>query len=99
MKQEQLIKVLERGVEGGLLVGLTFDDVREFKFTVKLTDKAYKIDWWCNICHLTTECGAYIPFASFEISGTWPNHHKTNLQFEYNGNICVIIPIEEYPDK
>ena len=96
MKQKQLIHILEGGVNNGLLVGVTFDDLREFEFTVKMTGKKYKVTWWVNICYLTTECGTYIPFHSLEISGTWPNHFKSNLQLEYNKQKCAIIPIEKY---
>lgn len=99
MEQERLIAVLEKGVDDGLLVGVTFDDVRAFEFTVKLTGKKYKITWWVNICYLTTECGLYMPFNSVEISGTWPNHFKNNLQFTYHKDKCAIVPIEEYPAK
>ena len=96
MKQEQLIKVLESGVNAGFLVGVTFDEIRKFEFIIKLTGKKYKVEWWVNICYLTTECGVYIPFHSVEISGTWPNHAKNNLQFQYNKDKCAIIPIEKY---
>ena len=96
MKQEELIKILESGVDDGFIVGLTFDENRTFKFTVKLTDKEYILDWWCNICYLTTECGVYIPFDFIEIEGTWPNKYKNNIQLEYCGNQCAIIPVEEY---
>ena len=98
MKQEELIAILERGVNFGLLVGVTFGDIRSFEFTVKLTGKTYKIEWWINICYLTTECGTYIPFDSIEISGTWPNHFKNNLQLQYHGNKCAIIPLEKYEE-
>lgn len=96
MKQERLLQVLNFAVEKGFISNLAFDEVRKFEFKVSLTTCYYKIEWWCNICYLTTACGAYIPFHNVEISGTWPNHHKTNLQFEYNGNKCVIVPVEKY---
>ena len=96
MKQEQLIKLLEVGVDDGLLVGVTFDEIRKFEFTVKLTGKKYKIEWWVNICYLTTECGLYMSFSSVEISGTWPNHFKNNLQFTYGKDKRAIITVEVY---
>lgn len=92
-----LHKLLLSGVERGLLRDLKEFDVRQFEFTISLTGKKYKITWWVNICYLTTECGLYMPFHSIEISGTWPNHYKNNLQFTYHKDKCAIIPIEEYP--
>ena len=96
MKQKQLSKILENGVDRGLLVGVKFDDVREFEFTIKLTGNSYKITWWVNICYLTTSCGLYMPFDTVEISGTWPNHFKNNLQFTYKKDKCAILPVEMY---
>jgi hypothetical protein len=55
-----------------------------------------KIIWYTN--------GAYIyhneiiiPFQAVEVSGTWPNKAKANLQFDNSyGEKCCIIPIEYY---
>ena len=67
MNIEQLTKILELGVEKGLLSWMKFSEPRDFNFFVDLSDKSYKIKWWCNICYLTTECGTYIPFLDLEM--------------------------------
>jgi hypothetical protein len=52
------------------------------------------IEWWVNQSYVDI-LGCKIPFKHIEISGTWPNRYKTNMQF-YNGteSPCLIIPIE-----
>lgn len=57
----------------------------------------YKIEWYCNYSSLF--CGEMLViFDNFRISGTWPHHFKNNIQFYRNGEICAVIPIEEYPN-
>ena len=97
IKLDELHNVLEDGVNKGLLEGLTFDDERTFKFTVKLTGCEYKIIWWINCSWIYTQCGMQNIFESVKISSTWPNRFKTNLQFKNKNEFCIAIPIEEYP--
>ena len=67
-------------------------------FTFKVRNAVYVIEWWVNVSYL--KCGEMIiPFTMIDWSGTWPHHFKNNLQFTYLGNICAIIPVEEYPQK
>lgn len=56
----------------------------------------YKINWYCNLCTLTTPCGVDILFTKVEHSGTWPNHYKRNLQFKYGIDTVCIIGVEKY---
>ena len=56
----------------------------------------YNIEWWSNISYLLLPNDMVIPFSSVEVSGTWPNEYKNNLQFYHNGEICAILPIEHY---
>ena len=66
-----------------------FNRVREF--IVK--EQLYKIEWWVNLSYLT-HGALMVPFHTVKISGTWPNHFKTNLQFYYYNNACAILPLE-----
>ena len=73
------------------------NDFRNHYFSVLGRD--YRIEWWTNICYLYTN-GMQIPSYNVELSGTWPNHAKTNLQFYYDTKeVCCILPIEEYSNR
>ena len=96
MKLEKLAEVLDYAVGQGYIKDLTNEDIRNFTFTVVLTGAKYKVQWWVNICYLTTECGTYIPFHRFTLSSTWPNNFKMSIQLEYNKDKCAIIGVEEY---
>jgi hypothetical protein len=96
MKDTDLKAILERGVELGFIDNLEFSGLRTSTFTVCLDGSKYQIEWWCNICYLTTSCGISLPFHEFKFSGTWPNRAKTNIQLEYEGNTCLIKPVELY---
>ncbi len=54
----------------------------------------YCIEWWANISYLHIG-SVFVPFFSVNVSNTWPNNSKNNLQF-YNeaGGICCVLPIE-----
>ena len=68
---------------------------RDIKFIVRKIE--YRIQWWINLCYLFIG-EVQIPFHYIEISGTWPNLFKTNIQFSgLDGNKVAIIPAEEYP--
>ncbi len=62
------------------------------EFTVRGVE--YRIQWWVNICYLYIG-EVKIPFYKVEVSGTWPNNFKLNLQFSYMRAVCVILPLEE----
>ncbi len=75
--------------------------IREFYFEIR--GKTYSIEWWCNIMYF--ECDEMtIPFGWLEITGTWPNHFKKNIQLYKNApkdrfdhpDVVGIIPLEEY---
>lgn len=58
----------------------------------------YKILWYCNYSSL--HCGEMLlMFDNFHIDNTWPHHFKNNLQFYRKGDVCAVIPIEEYPSN
>jgi hypothetical protein len=96
MKDTDLKAILENGVTLGYISNLKFDGLRMSSFTVCLDGSELKIEWWCNICYLTTGCGVTVPFHKFKFSGTWPNRAKTNIQLEYEGDTCLIKPVELY---
>lgn len=70
---------------------------REINFRSLLNGTDYKITWYCNISYLSDREGLTIPFDQLSITGTWPNQYKNNLQLYYKGNVCCILPLEEYP--
>lgn len=59
----------------------------------------YRIEWWKNISYLQTQEDLQIPFEYVEVSGTWPNGYKTNLQFYTKGEAVAILPIEKYKEE
>jgi len=66
---------------------------RYFDFSVRGAN--YTIEWWSNISYL--HCGELIiPFTRLSYLGTWPNSFKHNLQFYYHGDVCAILPVEEW---
>lgn len=67
---------------------------RTLKFIVENT--TYRIEWWKNVSYLNTANDLQIPFEYVEVSGTWPNGYKTNLQFYRDGEVVAILPLEEY---
>ena len=99
---EQLTKALEKAFELKLIDALSYNTKdgefdRDIRFTVIRNEKSYKISWWSNIAYLYIGDSFQLPFDGLEVSGTWPNNFKTNLQLEYCGNKCAIIGLEEYP--
>ena len=73
-----------------------FDRVNRFSTSLN-KDIVMRIEWWDNISYLIVESNEMkIPFDNLEISGTWPNGYKNNIQFSYNGSVCCIIPLEKY---
>jgi hypothetical protein len=63
----------------------------------EIHDVEYEITLFANECYLW--CGGLqIPFYCCEVSSTWPNGFKRNLQFYYDGEVCAVIPLEEYPE-
>lgn len=69
---------------------------RTCSFTVRGVE--YRMEWYCN--YSTLYCGEMLLiFDNFRIDNTWPHHYKDNLQFYRNGNVCAVIPIEEYPKE
>ena len=69
---------------------------RKIPFSLDLTKARYHILWYANIAYLYAEGDMQIPFDDLKITGSWPNGYKTSLQFYYNGQVCCILPIEEY---
>lgn len=77
---------------------------RAFEFTVR--GVKYKIIWWCNTSYLHIG-EAFLPFGWLEISGTWPNGFKNNIQFADRvkegqfdcPNTVAVIPLEEYKEE
>ncbi len=68
---------------------------RNIRFKVK--GNQYMIEWWKNTCYLHIDTRAFIVFSDVEISGTWPNRAKLNLQFiDLAGEKICILPIEDY---
>lgn len=58
----------------------------------------YEIEWYCNYSEL--RCGEMLVlFDNFRTENTWPHYYKDNLQFYRNGNVCAVIPIEEYSEQ
>ena len=70
---------------------------RNFYFTIR--GIKYRIEWWSNVRYLLVgeREEVQIPFDNFRLSGTWPNHFRTNLQFyDTAGEVVCIVPIEPY---
>jgi len=68
---------------------------RDFRF--KVSGNQYLITWWKNVCYLHIDTRCFIIFNQVEISGTWPNRAKNNLQFmNAAGDKVCILPIEQY---
>ncbi|GAA0348210.1 hypothetical protein GCM10008931_44370 [Oceanobacillus oncorhynchi subsp. oncorhynchi] len=63
------------------------------EFIVK--NKSYIIVWYWNESKLYFQNGLFC-FDKVEVSGTWPNDYKNNLQFYLNGRVVGVIPLEEY---
>ena len=58
--------------------------------------KEYTIEWWKNISYLFID-GVQIPFYGMQISNTWPNRSKMNLQFyDDRDEVCCVLKIEDY---
>jgi hypothetical protein len=96
MTQEYLFDVLNRNKNIINCKWIRFDKhgfSRTCQFFVR--GEVYAIEWWANMSYLSVD-ELIIPFESVELSGSWPNHFKVNLQFEYNGQCCAILPVEEY---
>ena len=57
----------------------------------------YLIEWWTNQSYLYI-CGVGpILFKRVELSSTWPNHAKNNLQFYQDSKTpCCIIEVDWY---
>ena len=64
-----------------------------------IRNNKYKIVWFCNYSTLIINNEIEVIFDKIEISGTWPNGYKNNLQLEYKNNVICIIPLEEYRGK
>jgi hypothetical protein len=104
IKFERLIKVLDKAFELKLIDGLSYNTKkdefdRDIDFTIIRCGTGYKISWWSNVAYLYVGDSFQLPFDDLEVSGTWPNNFKTNLQFEYNKNKCAIIGLEGYPKE
>lgn len=67
---------------------------RDLQFNVR--GNTYKIKWYWNYSHLYFNDESFLIFDCVEVSSTWPNNFKHNLQFYYKDNIVAVIPIEEY---
>lgn len=97
MKIEDLDKVLSsnKNIENVQVVKLDHETIFERVRLFTIRGQNYKIEWWTNGCYLW--CGELsVYFSEVEISGTWPNRFKNNLQFYYDGETVAVIPIEEY---
>jgi hypothetical protein len=67
---------------------------RSFAFCIN--DQFYSIVWFKNVMTLHFNKGCELKFASFELSGTWPNRAIWNLQFyDDRGETVCIIPVED----
>lgn len=95
---DQFINCIKRVEARGLIqnVRISSANFRDVSFQTTMTNTDIKMEWWVNIAYLILDGDIKIPFDKFEASGTWPNHYKTNLQCENRGNVCCIIPLEEY---
>lgn len=105
---EQRMKVIEKDVLKNVLAfapnvtdveWINFD-TNGFSRTIqfKANEITYKIEWWSNISYLQTNSGLVVPFENVEVSGTWPNRYKTNLQFYNKGVTVAILPLEKYKE-
>jgi len=104
MEQEYITQLLQQNkyiedVKIPNSIAPDFD--REHEFSVR--GVRYKIEWWTNICYLYID-EVIIPFGFMELSGTWPNRFKTNIQFmdraprgvfDLPEKVCII-PLEEW---
>ena len=96
MKQEQVESVLTSSdfiKFNGWVKPDKYGFSRTASFTVRGVD--YEIEWYCNYSELIRG-EMIVPFDDFRIETTWPLCYKRFLQFYRRGEVCAVIPIEEY---
>ncbi|MFD1450868.1 hypothetical protein [Oceanobacillus sojae] len=67
---------------------------RTLSFTVN--NKKYIIDWMWNESSLHFDGDSLFMFDKVEVSSSYPNGYRTNLQFYLHGRIIAVIPLEKY---
>lgn len=67
---------------------------RDLEFMVSNTN--YRIKWFWNESQLFFNGNCMVRFDRCELSGTWPNKYKYNLQFYLNGEVIAVVPVGEY---
>jgi len=69
-----------------------FIRVREFE----VDGNKFSIEWWANLSYLKIDDTLIIPFDTAELTNTWPNRSKMNIQFQYKGHTCVVLKVDSY---
>ena len=97
MTRDDILKVLQshRNIISPKVIERNNGYDRNMTFTIK--GNQYRIEWWANIRYLFIAGGGQLPFDSVEVSSTWSNHYKCNLQFFNRDNtVAFILPIESH---
>ena len=72
---------------------------RPRRISFSVGGKEYKIEWYWNQSYLYFENDAMLLFQRVEVSSTWPNHYKANLEFTQRTRTAAIIPLVPYENQ
>ena len=101
LKQENASKLFEEMCEiiqsAPTVKNVEIQSPRTIRFSVD--EKEYRIEWYWNQSYLYFENDAMFLFQRVSLSGTWPNHYKTNLQFTQRSETIAIIPLVPYENQ
>ena len=98
LKQENassLFKEMRETIEGSPAVeDVKVKSPRAIEFRVR--GKKYKVEWYWNQSYLYFDEDSMFLFQEVEVSSTWPNRYKANLQFVQGGKTVAVIPLVPY---
>lgn len=101
LKQENATKLFEEMCSiiqnAPTVENFKLSEPRTIRFEVN--NKKYKIEWYWNQSYLYFDEDAMFLFQRVELSSTWPNYYKVNLQFEQYGKTIAVIPLVPYKRK
>ena len=93
-KEDMLELLIKRGVDA------ESDDIQgDYNRVIKFTafNVEYKIVWWTNVSYLYIG-NVQIVFNNIDVSGSWPNKFKLNINFTTPAGTVCILPIKEYEE-
>jgi hypothetical protein len=66
------------------------------QFMLNCLGKNIIFEWYTNLCSAYIDDIQIFGFDNIEITGTFPNKYKMNIELKKNGNVICIIPIQKY---